>query len=886
MLEKIEATCHLRAIGNLLDCSALAVCGENKLNRGNIMKAVHCRKFFLTLLLFTVCLCVSATATTVTIVSDELPGLPVQHGLGKVIAALQEKGVEVSKTFKLEKAGGDILLVAGLPSSKGAAATLMGPGISPPAKAESLLVKNTEWKGKSTVLVAGADDRGLMYALLDIADRISWAKSARNPFSKVVDIEEEPYVPERALSIYAMHQKLFERRFHDVAQWEQYLDMLAKDRFNTFVLILGYSPATYLAPPYPFFFDVEGFPQVYVPDLSKEQQRRNLGMLKKLIQMTHDRGLDFTLGIWDHVPRKSKSPGYEFPEGVTTDNLVPYTMAAVPRLLELVPDIDAIQFRMHWESGLTREETPGFWINVLKAIAATGADVRIDARAKGLPDEVIDEAVNLGLDFRITTKYWMEQMGMPFHPTHINPKNQKDRRHGYADLLKYPQRYKMHWKLWNGGTTRVLLWGDPEYVRRFSKSTFLYNGEGFEINEPLATKMALRPEEEPFELLGPEYQYYDYEFERYWHFFQVWGRLSYNPNTPEEVWKKEFEGRFGDAAPYVESGLHSASNILPRIVAYTYPYGLFPTLGGWPEKRRHESLQVYAAALPSDTEQFLSIDQAAKNMLEGEFSAKIHPYESSKWFADTAHKVLASVKMAEKKMGRTKNKEFDSTMVDLRILAHLSAYHSWRAKAGVSYALFKHSKDLSTFDDALNYESKAIESWRQIVEAAGDVYNAELIVGRPSGHWRDELAELEKEFKALKKMRDEHKRKGSKGKAVIAYTPTVKTPGWGPWFGHTPVTSAQALKPLKISASVRYTDNVKWIRLRYRSVTQFEDYKTLEMKLSSQGFMYEAVVPAEDLKPEYDFMYFIEYMDKEGNGMIFPIMEHEAPYYIVKLQRD
>ena len=61
----------------------------------------------------------------------------------------------------------------------------------------------------------------------------------------------------------------------------------------------------------------------------------------------------------------------------------------------------------------------------------------------------------------------MEQMGLPFHPTHINTQDQQNRRHSYADLLRYPQSYKMHWRLWNGGTARVLLWGDPEYARRF-----------------------------------------------------------------------------------------------------------------------------------------------------------------------------------------------------------------------------------------------------------------------------------------------------------------------------------------------------------------------------------------------------------------------------------
>ena len=142
----------------------------------------------------------------------------------------------------------------------------------------------------------------------------------------------------------------------------------------------------------------------------------------------------------------------------------------------------------------------------------------------------------------------MEQMGLPFHPTHVNPQDQHNRRHGYADLLRYPQRYQMNWRLWNGGTARVLLWGDPEYVRRYRRSTALYDSPNWDVQEPLATKMeAQRPDLPPFDLMPAQYRYYDYEFERYWHFFQVWGRLGYNPDTPAEVWQHEFRRRFGDA---------------------------------------------------------------------------------------------------------------------------------------------------------------------------------------------------------------------------------------------------------------------------------------------------------------------------------------------------
>ena len=140
----------------------------------------------------------------------------------------------------------------------------------------------------------------------------------------------------------------------------------------------------------------------------------------------------------------------------------------------------------------------------------------------------------------------------------------------------------------------------PDYVRRFVASTHLYDGEGFEVTEPLATKMASRPHnEKPFDLLAPSYQYYDHEFERYWHFFQLFGRLGYNPDASAEIWEREFEQRFGPkAAPIVQQALHRASQILPRIIASSLPPDKFPTTRGWPEKQRWGDIWQYAKANP------------------------------------------------------------------------------------------------------------------------------------------------------------------------------------------------------------------------------------------------------------------------------------------------
>ncbi len=929
---------------------------------------------------------------TLSLVVDQPLGPGTRHGLGKLRKALQSGKVIFEEVNGLQASQGQTLLVLGTAEST-VVQTLTNPlGIALPQPAEALRIEVSNWKGRPTYLVIGADDRGLMYALLDIASRITWADDPDFPLSEVHAILEAPAVAERSLSIYTMHKSDFERRFFNAAYWTQYLDMLAENRFNTFALLFAYENAGYLAPPYPYFLTVDDFPEVEVVGWTPSLQQRYRDGLNHLIAMAHKRGLAFTLGIWDHIYRGGvQTGGVEADHeatlpwrvtGLTADNLVDYSAAALKEFLHQVPNLDTLQFRMHGESGLTEAEMDRFWAQIYDIIVTEAPQLRLDARAKGFPDHLIDLAIQKGINLRVCTKYWMEQMGPPFHPTHIHPQNQHDRRHSYADLLQYPQRYRILWRLWNGGTSRILLWGDPDYVRRFVDSTQLYNGDGFDVNEPLATKMAAQDHDaEPFELLTADHRYYEWEFERYWHFYQLFGRLGYNPESSAEIWERTFAARYGQrAAPYVARGLHLASRILPRVVAYSYPYHLFPTTRGWVEKQRMGDLPTYAAALPSDTQQFLSIAQEAQNQLEGGESAKIRPQTSSIWFERIADEVLQQVAQAEASAEDTTDRELIATLTDMRILAHLARFHALRAQAGVHYALFEQSQELHALDDAIAWEARAVAAWEALVAAAGSVYTDSIRMGLESagltGHWSDELTALGQGLAQLKALRDAYHppkghgvwlahvpiRRTAPGSEIIVhataasdietegapsvrvcYTPDesdvtctaltstdglryagsipasavkpglryrlevvdganrrTQTPreecGWipvivtddnaPPQIAHTPITTALPGEPLSISATVRNATGVKWVRLRYRSVTQLQDYQMLPMLPTDEPDTYRAVVPAVALNPRWDFMYLIEALDNSGNSALFPDLEIQQPYIVVRLSPE
>lgn len=830
------------------------------------------------------------------------PAPPVRYGIEKLKAALQAQAVRMVDVAppNVESAA-DGIVVAAIPG-KDARLTeiLTAAGINVPSPAESLVIRKTRLRDKDAWVVAGRDDRGLMYGLLEVAQRVSWAAERGRPFSEVRDLTESPSVVERAVSVYTMHKRYFESRLFDEEYWRRYFDLLVENRFNAFVVVFGYENGGYLAPVYPYLFDVEGFPDVRVVGFTPELQKKYSAAMHRMIELAQQRGLKVTLGLWDHIYRggvqtggvKEADPNRRLPGvpyGLTSTNLMEYSAAAFTKFLKLFPEIDAVQFRMHNESGLKAgAEMREFWRRMYQVVKSTRPELEFNARAKDFPDELIDLALKMGVRLRITTKYWAEQMGLPFHPTHINRQNQHDRRHGYADLLRYPKRYNMHWRLWNGGTTRILLWGNPDYVRRFAESTHIYDGEGFEINEMLATKMEAQPHEaEPFQLLNPPYRFYQYEFERYWHFYQVFGRVSFNPNTSSEYWDREFKRRFGSAGVHLRDALHAASWILPRINASIFPYNKFPTTRGWAEKQRWENLPAYANAEGSDIQQFASFKEAAADEIRGTSSAKLHPRRNSEWFRRTAETVLEEVRKAENAPNADRSPEFISTTTDLRILANLALYHSVRIHAALAYALFKTSNNPAYLDSAIEHETKAIERWRKLVEAAGDVYASDLMMGWRgadlSGHWRDELPLLEKGLLALKQERVLSSATAQNAAPIpVRPIPADQEP---PVLAHSPIRVVRPSQPLTITATVTDRSEIRFVRVLYRPVTQFEDFKSIEMKRTGTSNQFEAVIPASEINPMWDFMYLFETIDQYGNGKIYPDFEKETPYVTVRLDR-
>ena len=129
-----------------------------------------------------------------------------------------------------------------------------------------------------------------------------------------------------------------------------------------------------------------------------------------------------------------------------------------------------------------------------------------------------------------------------------------------------------------------------------------------------------------------------------------------------------------------------------------------------------------------------------------------------------------------------------------------------------------------------------------------------------SGNWKDELGSLEKGMVALEQKRNSFKSDGNTKKTYHYTVGTGIDNDKLCSIRHQPVTSAAAGKPITIKLQVTAPAGVKWVRLRYRNVNQEQEYQTLPMVATSEKDSYEVTVPADQINPTWDFMYYLQIM--------------------------
>jgi hypothetical protein len=581
------------------------------------------------------------------------------------------------------------------------------------------------------VVAAGSDEQGLMYALLEIAEQLSLEGR------RLADLSEISVSPETSLrGVFSfLHNADCEREwFGSERYWSAYFDLMADSRFNSFQLVMGHQ-TNYLAPPFPFFIEVPEHPEVVVPGHMEEDRRKNLDALKMITGLAATRGIEFVLGIWEVIAWWPQSRGGHIQrsmvDGLGWENLADYTYHATRRLLTEVPGIRGIQLRVNGESGVPEQHQTEFFASTFfKAMAEAENRVFLDLRGWIAKKETIEAAQEFGIPMRLSMKYWAEHLGAPYQAAEQEPA------YSYADFLRHPREYDVSYQVWALGSHRHFVWGDPEFVRTFAKSLHFGDALGYEISPPLAQK-GYGNEPGAWRVLHPEYEYYEWEWERYWFFFLLFGRITYD--VSDSSWMRWVRARFESRADAVLEAYVAGSQVVSFIIRFNMSD---PNMYIWPEADTGGILDFYMAAPTSDPARMKGFLDAAHENVSGALTARLGPRWAAGYLERVGRRCLEAVRSlsATKQDKGRQDRELRSLAVDIEALGELALYHAEKIRAADHLALYYASGERGMLHDARRRLAAARPHWERLAMTTDGVYTDHQVTGPiDNGHWKDKL---------------------------------------------------------------------------------------------------------------------------------------------------
>lgn len=772
------------------------------------------------------------------------------------------------------------------------------------------------------LLACGADARGLVYALLEVADRVGLGGEPLAALRGVEPTVERPANRIRSAMRLFVSDVEDKGWYNDRAFWQDYLTMLVSQRFNRFHLALGIGydgpqglRDGYFYFAYPFLVKVPGY-DVRVARLPGAEPAANLEMLQFISSEAEKRGLHFQLGVWTHAYKWTDGPRVNHMiEGLTDDKQAEYSRDALRTVLEACPGIRGVTFRIHGESGVP-EGSYDFWKTVFDGMVRTGRRLDLDMHAKGMDQRTIDIALATGLPVSVSPKFWGEHQGLPYMQAAIRdlempPRNSRDNgffslssgsrsflRYSYGDLLAEDRKHAVLHRIWPG-TQRMLLWGDPVSAAALGRNWSFCGSDGMELMEPLSFKGR-----KGSGLPGGRDGYADAAlstggsgWEKYLYTYRMWGRLSYNPDAKPETWKRFLKKQFGAGAEATEAALAGASRILPVITSAHAPSAGNNTY--WPEMYLNMPIvsetrrglysdspgpRRFGTVSPMDPQMFLTIDEAAAELLDAKRSGKYSPAEVAQWVEREAEASAKQLAIAEK--ATKAGPEFRRLAMDVAIQNGTGMFFAWKLRAGILYALYVRSGHTPALDQALAAYRKARAAWADFTEQTKGVYVADVTYGLAPelrGNWADRLAAMDADLADMEKIFNEPTRTLTGDPNAVdramaeVMSPVARVEGR---VEHTPPVNFKRGAAVTLEAATK--GKVESARLHYRRVNQADTWQSAEM--SAKGGQWSAAIPAAYTDSAFPLQYYFE-LSEGTSARLHPglgVNWMQCPYCVVR----
>ena len=677
---------------------------------------------------------------------------PVTFAASEIRRAQTALGGSIAESalgdFNGAPTGMRIVISADAASSKRIASQLAVPPMAKEAR-QSYSIR----RSGSTIAVLAADTTGAMYGGLDIAEAIRLGK-----LSSVSDSDHVPYVQRRGIKFnipldartpsYSDNSDAAQKNIPEMWSfdfWRSFLDDLARDRFNVLTLwSLHPFPSLVKVPEYPDIalddvmrttapldgsFSHSGSDMVRPYMLDSLETVKQISIDEKIefwrdvMQYAHDRGIEIYIFTWNIF---TWGTFHKYGIDPSQDNLetIKYFRASVRETLLTYPllagfGITAGEQMENRTDQFSKEKW--LWKTYGEGIRDAlklqpDRDVRLIHRFHQTAlGEILREWQDYPRTFELSFKYAIAHVYSVPNPPFIKA------------ALPYLKPEHPTWLTIRDDDFYSFRNGDPEFVRDFMQNLpprdllagFYMGPDGYTWGREFLSK---RPQTPRQTILSKR-----------WYNFMIWGRLSYDPTLPNDLFVRTLAQRFPEVeASRLSEAWANASRIFPQITRFFWgdiDLRWFPEAClSHPRWRGFYTVRDFIEQETMPESGILNILEWRRGRAANRPTDGISPLEVADNLEQFARKTLTAVDAFHREV--IQDEELVRTLGDLEAMAFLGRYYAEKIRGAAYLGLFDLTADEQDRQESLVHLRRAVGHWQRYASAYTAQYEQPKLYNR------------------------------------------------------------------------------------------------------------------------------------------------------------
>lgn len=589
------------------------------------------------------------------------------------------------------------------------------------------------------ITITGGDESGVIYGSLALAENL------RNgtPLQKVKASTEKPNYPFRAIKFdlpwdtyrHSPALDLHYETCRDVKYWEKFLDMMVENRFNALSL--------WNLHPYPFMIKSKNFPEA--TPFNDQEMKEWQDLHHSIFRMAKERGIDTYLIPFNifvskefaeaHNVAMNNLEHHHFVDGDTSEIIKRYTRESVAQVLQEYPDLTGFGLTLgEAMGGMTPQEREDWmYETIIEGMRLAGRKSKLVHRipfssttgSLGVTSVETEKLTRKGieregaLDF-IEGPIWAD---LKYNWSHAHSTPELVKVHGGKLYDTYfnpePESYKVTWTARNEDFF-CLRWGVPAFVRaHIANNSQSYVGGYFIGSETYI------PAKDYFtKIEGPVD--WEYAFERQWLFYKIWGRLLYNPDTPDDIFQAGFTQRYGKEGDNLLEAYALATTTPLRLASsfdFTWDFTLYSEgfLARDNDTKSVEYIDIdWQIKQPPLDPDFVSVSDYVNTILSGASFGedRVTPPLLALMLENDCNQALKLVENIK----TSNNNSLMYEVADVKVWANLGLYFAEKLKGAVALHTYRLKGGEENKQNAVKHLEKSLQFWDEVVAITEPIY--------------------------------------------------------------------------------------------------------------------------------------------------------------------